>query len=62
MQEIWHRTAGGTSTEIVILIVEVIGIHIDLTIIRIPIRVDETRARPTFSFVLSVSRLETVLY
>lgn len=64
MRETWPneaRTAGGAGTEIVILIVEIIGVHIDLAIARIPIGVDEPRARPTFSFVLSVSRLEAIL-
>lgn len=62
MPEIVPRTAGGSSTKILVPIVEVIGIDIDLRIARIPVRVDETSARPTFSFVLSVSRLETILY
>ena len=57
-----QRTAGGAGAKILILIVEIIRIGIDPLIVRIPIRIDETNTRPTFSFVLSKSRLETILY
>ena len=43
------QTAGGADTQIVILIVEIIGIHIELVIVRIPIRIDETSARPALA-------------
>ena len=42
-------TAGGTNTEIVILILRVIGIHIELAIVGIPTGVDETSARPALA-------------
>lgn len=41
------ETAGGAGTKIVIPILKVIGIHIKLAIVGIPVRIDKTGARPT---------------
>ena len=55
-------TAGGAGAKILIPIVKIIGIDIELAIVRIPIGINQTSARLSFSFVLSTSDLETILY
>jgi hypothetical protein len=57
-----YRTAGGTGAKILVVVVWIIGVDIELAIIRIPVGIDETSARPSCSDALSASIMETVLY
>ena len=43
------KTAGGTDTQIVIPILKVIGIHVELVVVGVPVGIDETGAHPSLA-------------
>ena len=60
MPETWSNTAGGTAAKIRVRIVSIIGVDIELAVAGIPVRVDETSARPLV-VLLYPARVETVM-
>jgi hypothetical protein len=43
------KTAGGADTQIAILILKIISIHIELAIVRIPVGIDQAGAHPSLA-------------
>jgi len=43
------KTAGGAGAQIIVPILEVIGIHVELVVVGVPVGVDETSARPALA-------------